>query len=174
MKSEGVAVPLAFLVVFVLHAAWLSRPVPSGCVTDPQGKSVPMASQSPPVIFPTVEGFGQYRQQQDYYLSFSYALAAAFTVFALGRWRASRAGAVAGAVTGVSFGALLAAFGCFVVGCCGSPMLPVWIAVFGAHGVGLAKPIVAGLTVLSLGVGYLLMRRGCGAKCGCADGGDCA
>ena len=158
---------LGFIAVLAVHMAWLSRPALKGCVEDSQGKSVPMASEEPLVLCPSAMGFSQYLEEQNYYISFSYALAAAFTIFALGRWRSARAGAVAGAATGVSLVALVAGFGCFVVGCCGSPMLPVWIALFGARGVGLAKPIVAGLTVLSLGVGYLLMRRGCGPACGC-------
>ena len=157
---------LTFLVVFAAHAAWISRPVLKGCVTDSNGTSVPMAAEAPPTMCPTVAGFQQYVEEQDYYLSFSYALALAFTAFALGQWRRSRAGAVAGAVTGVSFTTFVVAFGCFVIGCCGSPMLPVWIALFGARGVGLAKPIVAGLTTRSLAVGYLLMQRKCcGAGC---------
>jgi hypothetical protein len=158
---------LAFVAVFAGHVAWLSRPAATGCLEDSQGNKVKLSSVTPPVYCPTGAGFSGYLENQDYWLGLSYALAAAFTVFALARWRNTRTGAVAGALTGVSFTAALAAFGCFMFGCCGSPMLPVWIGLFGARGLHLAKPIVAGLTIASLGVGYLLMLRKCGSSCGC-------
>ena len=51
----------------------------------------------------------------------------------------------------------LAVAGCFLIGCCGSPMLAVWISLFGAGFAPLAKPLVAILTTLSVGIGWAWM-----------------
>ena len=79
-------------------------------------------------------GLRAYWREQDYFVGFSYALAAAFATWALSRsilfrrGRAVAAGAAAGGATLV--GALMAG-GCFLIGCCGATDAgrlpePVW------------------------------------------------
>lgn len=109
-----------------------------------------------------------YLKAQDYFLSFAYALAFAFGVYALTQLRRSRQRAAAGAVAGFGLGSLLLAAGCFLVGCCGSPMLAVWLGLFGAKALGFAKPLVAVVTALSVACGCLCLRRGCEVTC-CSD-----
>ena len=105
-------------------------------------------------------GFGPYFAAQDYYLGFSYALGAAFAAWAGLRFlharRAADATGTAGSITLV--GGLMAS-GCFLIGCCGSPMLAVYLAIFGAKAVGVGKPLMAGITVLSTGCGYWCLSR---------------
>jgi len=60
------------------------------------------------------------------------------------------------------------ASGCFLLGCCGSPMLGVYLALFGAMALGAGKPLMAGITLLSTGCGYWCLSRRL-AKGGCAD-----
>jgi hypothetical protein len=70
----------------------------------------------------------------------------------------------------------LAVAGCYLLGCCGSPMLAVYVSVFGAHFLPLTKPLVAVITVLSIVVAWWWMNRArgspvavaaqCAADCG--------
>jgi hypothetical protein len=89
-------------------------------------------------------GLGAYWRGQDYFIGFSYALAAAFAAWALSRsilfrqGRTVTAGAAAGGLT--LLGALMAG-GCFLIGCCGSPMLAVYLSLFGAKAFGLRQTI---------------------------------
>lgn len=104
--------------------------------------------------------WARYAERQDWFLGYSYALAGAFTAFALMlsiRQRRREAGGVLGGLT--LMGGLYAA-GCFLIGCCGSPMLAVYLSLFGASFLGAVKPIVAGITTLSvvLGAWYLVRR----------------
>jgi hypothetical protein len=63
----------------------------------------------------------------------------------------------------VTFSGFLAVAGCFLLGCCGSPMLAVYLSLFGAGFLPFAKPLVAALTTLSiLGAWCWVSRRGTG------------
>ena len=89
-------------------------------------------------------------------------LAAAFTTWALRRsmffrqGRAVAAGAAAGGATLV--GALMAG-GCSLIGCCGSPMLAAYLSLFGAKALGLAEPLMALVTLVSVSCGYWCLSR---------------
>jgi hypothetical protein len=109
-----------------------------------------------------------YMISQDYFVSFSYALSASFAVWATARFLYSRRRAAAiGAFGGVSLITLLAAAGCFLIGCCGSPMLPIYISLFGSKAAGIGKPLMALISLISIGGGYLyVMRR---PDCRCTD-----
>lgn len=109
---------------------------------------------------------------QDYFVGFSYALSASFAVWATARFVYSRRRAAAiGAFGGVSLVTLLAATGCFLIGCCGSPMLPIYISLFGSQAAGIGKPLMALISLISIGGGYLyVMRR---PECRCTDPKTC-
>lgn len=121
------------------------------------------------VAAPLAERFSQYLSGDGVWLGLSYALAAWFTVFALFTLRANRRKAAAGAAGGAAILAGLYGVGCFMLGCCGSPMLAVYLGLFGAKGAGLAGPLMLGLTAASVGLGWWWMRRkqkcGCGPSC---------
>ena len=82
---------------------------------------------------------------------------------------------------GISLIGVLYFAGCFLLGCCGSPMLIVYLNLFGASFLGFTKPIVLALTVVSITLGYLWMERraktacvACACETGPADEGiDC-
>ena len=109
---------------------------------------------------------------KDYFVSFSYALSASFAVWATARFVYSRRRAAAiGAFGGVSLATVLAAAGCFLIGCCGSPMLPIYISLFGTHAAGIGKLLMALISLVSIGGGYLyIMRR---PECRCTDPETC-
>jgi len=105
-------------------------------------------------------GFSSYLQAQDYYMGFSYALGAAFAAWAfLKCLRVRQAALAAGAAGSVTLVGVLMGAGCFLVGCCGSPMLGVYAGIFGAKALGVGKPLMAFVTVLSVGGGYLYLSR---------------
>jgi hypothetical protein len=142
-----------FLSVFVAHALYSgfwARAAPAGWADLDVSSSA---------VGPL--GLLAYWRGQDYFVSFSYALAAAFAAWALSRCISSRgregtAGAAAGSITLVG---VLMASGCFLIGCCGSPMLAVYLSLFGAKVLGLAKPLTALITVISVGCGYWCLSR---------------
>jgi len=73
-------------------------------------------------------GLGAYCRGQDCLIGLAYAWAAAFATWALGRFiffRQERAVAAGAAVGGMTLVGILMAGGCFLIGCCGSPMLGV-------------------------------------------------
>ena len=142
--------PVIFLGVFAGHALYLSRWAagPTGGWTGSE------------VLYTGFLGLGPYFQGQDYYLGFSYALGAAFTVWALGQFLRSRRAAMAvGAAGSVTLLGVLLAGGCFLIGCCGSPMLGIYMGIFGAKALGVGKPLMALVSLLSVGGGYWYLSR---------------
>jgi hypothetical protein len=118
-------------------------------------------------------GFDFYMQAQDYYMSFSYALGTVFAVWALMKYLIVRQAALAaGAVGSVSLVGILMGAGCFLIGCCGSPMLGIYAGLFGAKTLGVGKPLMALVTLLSVSFGYWYLSRRL-AKIGCS-GSNCA
>ncbi len=94
---------------------------------------------------------------------------------AVRRFREKRLfGAGKAAVGGATAGSVLAVAACFLSGCCGSPMLAVYLSLFGAAFLPWAKPLVAALTTAMIAGSYWWMRRkeaqaccGPGTGCGC-------
>jgi hypothetical protein len=117
---------------------------------------------------PSINFWQSYMISQDYFVSFSYALSASFAFWATARFMYSRRRAAAvGAFGGVSLLTLLTAAGCFLIGCCGSPMLPIYISLFGSKAAGIGKPLVALISLISTGGGYLYVVRR--QECNCPD-----
>lgn len=110
--------------------------------------------------------WARYAERQDCFLGYSYALAGALTAFALMLTIRQRSREVGGVLGGLTLMGGLYAAGCFLIGCCGSPMLAVYLSVFGASFLGVVKPIVAGITTLSVVLsGWYLVRRSRRACC---------
>ena len=139
---------IAFIVTLTIHYVWLGL-FPE---TDP--------AQSQWVLVPVERSWWDlYLETESYWLSYSYALCVAFIVMASQRYLLTRCKAYGKmAVGGVTLTGGLAVFGCFLLGCCGSPMLIVWINLFGAGIVPLAKPLVALLTTCSIVIAWYWMR----------------
>ncbi|MCL4500295.1 MAG: hypothetical protein M1438_00380 [Deltaproteobacteria bacterium] len=102
----------------------------------------------------------RYLETQGYWLGYSYALSLAFAAAALRRYREERFCSVKTlAFGGVTLSGFLALAGCFLAGCCGSPMLVVYLSLFGAGFLPLAKPLVAVATTLSIIGAWWWMTR---------------
>jgi hypothetical protein len=121
---------------------------------------------------PSANFWQSYIISQDYFVSFSYALSAGFAVWATARFMYSRRrAAMVGAFGGVSLVTLLAAAGCFLIGCCGSPMLMIYVSLFGSKAAGIGKPLMALISLISIGGGYLYVVRR--PECNCTDPETC-
>jgi hypothetical protein len=145
---------LAFLAVFVAHALYSGLSAASG----PSGwADLDISADAAGPL-----GLWAYWRGQDYFTGFSYALGVGFATWAITRCislsqsKAVAAGAAAGSITLV--GVLMAA-GCFLIGCCGSPMLAVYLGLFGAKALGIGKPLTALVTLVSVGCGYWCLSR---------------
>ncbi len=140
---------VVFIAVFVLHFGFriLSKTLFSPWVVD--NSQIPLIIQG-------------YFDQRDYFLGFSYALATAFMTFTFINYldrRRSSPGNLKGVFGGLSLVSILSIAGCFLIGCCGSPMLAIYAGIFGVSFLGVTKPIIAGLTLLSVIYGFYRIRK---------------
>lgn len=106
-----------------------------------------------------INPFIQYFERQDFFLGLSYALTAAFTAYAITNFLEKRKRGIAGTVGGFTLAGILYLAGCFLTGCCGSPMLAVYLSLLGSSIAGFAKPITAGLTTMSVIFGFVWISR---------------
>jgi hypothetical protein len=159
-----------FAATVAVHYFWTGRP--------PE----PVAVESPWAALPTEEPsrLAAYLESGGYWLAWSYGISFAFAAVALRRFLRRRTAASGGAaVGGATFSGLLAFFGCYLTGCCGSPMLVVYLNLFGAGFLPFARPFVAGVTTLSIAGAWWWMGRAdrdgkvnCAAdSCDCGGGG---
>lgn len=128
-------------------------------------------------------GFRPYMESRNYLTGYSYALPLAFAAVALRRYRECRqrrkCAAGKAAVGGITLSAALAGSGCFLLGCCGSPMLGIYLSFFGAAFLPLVKPLIAAVTTLMVAFSYYwwiwrpirndakLSSERCEPDCGC-------
>lgn len=123
-------------------------------------------TQTPPDAWAQVDvaadhlGFDPYFHSQEYLVGFSYALSASFAAWMIARFVAARrTRSVAEAAGGLTLAGGIMVAGCFLIGCCGSPMLPIYIGLFGAKALQLGKPIMALISVVSVGCAYWCVSR---------------
>jgi hypothetical protein len=150
-KPQRLFLPLAvFLGVLVAHFVW-SGLFPEVVPAQARWASLPGAGTS---------WLQRYIETQSYWLGYSYALSLAFAAAALRRYREERfCSAKILAFGGVTLSGFLALAGCFLVGCCGSPMLVVYLSLFGAGFLPLAKPLVAVVSTISISGAWWWMTR---------------
>lgn len=111
-----------------------------------------------------------YIERSEYLIGASYALAIGFSVYALLRFLESRKAGFAGLVGGITLTGVLYVAGCFLLGCCGSPMLAVYLTLFGSSFLGFTKPLTFALTLGSIVVGYIWMERKSVPETDCCEG----
>ena len=154
MKARAALLVAVGAGVFALHAGfliWRGEQVAS--------QWVDLGTESP---------WKNYVAHQNYLLSLSYASLAAFTIYAFWRALTKAKQSASGAIGGTIMAAALALGGCWLVGCCGSPLLPIYLGFFGARFVGITKPLILILTLSSVAFGLWRMHRKTGrTNCGC-------
>ena len=140
-----------FLLVLLIHFAWINLASDVDSIQQAWLKA------------PAVESVGwweRYQTGKHYWLGYSYALSIAFAAYALLQFVGARLKTSGSfAIGGISFSGFLAVFGCFLVGCCGSPMLGVYLSLFGASFLPFAKPLVAVVTTVLIGASWVWLRR---------------
>jgi hypothetical protein len=142
---------VVFMVTVAIHFAYLAM------FPEHDGVQDRWIAVDQPVQSPVLQ---RYIQSQSYWLGYSYGLSLAFTAVALRRYREHRfCAARTLAIGGVTLSGVLAVAGCFLLGCCGSPMLAVYLSLFGAAFLPFAKPLVAALTAVSLATGWWWMNH---------------
>lgn len=117
--------------------------------------------------------FKNYFVNQDYITGLSLALAISFTVYAIMKYIDSRKKSAKGILGGITLTGFLSFGLCFLLGCCGSPMLVVYLGLFGTAFIGFLKPLFLALTIVSVAVGVVLLERKknkvCTTNCACND-----
>lgn len=108
---------------------------------------------------PTESRFARYTGPGEHWLGLSYALAGSFATFCFGQILRLRHQALAASAGGLTLSGVLWASVCFLTGCCGSPMLPIYLGLFGPKFMSITKPLTFGLTLLSIVVGYAWMLK---------------
>lgn len=145
-----IAFSVAFVAVLSFHVYWVTQfpdtnPAQGKWLADPSASHVDWASA--------------YFTSGSYWLGYSYALSLAFAAFALIRYLQNRQQSAGRfALGGVGLSGFLSVAGCFLVGCCGSPMLGVYMSLFGASFLPFAKPLVAGVTTIFIILSWWRLR----------------
>lgn len=150
---------LVFLLVLGFHFVWVNL-FPDNEPAQNAWLRVPAAESA--------GWWDRYWNGENYWLGYSYALSIGFAVYALLLYASSRLAATGRlAIGGISLSGLLAVFGCFLVGCCGSPMLGVYLSLFGASFLPFARPLVAVLITVIIAASWIWLRRKNRSKLDC-------
>lgn len=156
-----IAAGTAFVAALFIHFTWVN----SFPESDP--------AQTAWLTVPAAESLGwlnSYIAGEHYWMGYVYALSIGFAVYALFLFvgtRIENSGRFA--IGSISLSGFLAVFGCFLVGCCGSPMLGVYLSLFGASFLPFAKPLVALITTILIAGSWFWLRR----KTRCRPGSAC-
>lgn len=143
--------PFAVLVILAGHFFYATR---SGAPSTASGGWAAVDFDEP-----QQPALARYVKAGDCWLGLSYGLAGAFGVWCFGHLLQMRRRALAASAGGLTLSGFLWAGVCFFTGCCGSPMLPIYLGLFGPKFLSLTKPLTFGLTSLSIAVGYAWMAK---------------
>ncbi len=144
-----------FVIAFAGHFIWFV--MSGGAATGAEGGCRSNCGTS--CAAPPSPG-SQYLDSQSYFLGYSIALPLSFASIAIRQFLEKRSQAASGAaIGGVSLSTFLGFAGCFMTGCCGSPMLGVYVGLLGAGFLPFAKPLVAVITTLSIAASYWWLNR---------------
>lgn len=149
-KVKKIIIPLVtFVIVLMLHLLY-SKLIESSCAGG--------------------AWFQKYIKEQEHFLGISYALSFAFMSFAFLKFKENRKAALKAALSSGLLAVLLW-FLCFLFGCCGSPMLVVYLNLIGLSKLKVPKLILLILTVVFIGIGYIWLSRK--TPQGCCSGKPC-
>lgn len=144
-------VMLVFASIFLGHFLYATRNVTQ---TTPKGAWVQVALDTPENL-----RFSFYLESSNHWLGASYALAGAFATWCFLRIVKMRRKALAANSGALTISGLLWASVCFLTGCCGSPMLPIYVGLFGPRIVQSTKPLTFLITLVSLLAGLVWMMK---------------
>lgn len=139
----------AFLIAWGVHYLWLSF------------STAEIAIQTQWVSFdpPPLSAWQRYFSTQAYFISYAYSLSFAFAVISFRRYRENQiCSRTTLGITGLGLSGLSSLGACFFAGCCGSPMLSVYLSFLGTKFLPFAKPLVALLTTVMVGGAWYWSR----------------
>lgn len=111
--------------------------------------------------------FQRYIRDQEIFLGISYALSFAFIAFSFLKFKEDKKNALKAATAGGFFTIILWLF-CFLFGCCGSPMLIVYLNLLGVSGLKIPKLFLLLMTIIFIGIGYFRLIKRAPKSCyGC-------
>ncbi len=153
---------IAFAAAFLLHFLWRGL-FPEQDPVQAQWVLLPDQTSS----------LSEYIKSEAYWFGYSYALCFAFIADAFRNYRQSQCiTSRNAAIGGASLSGILGFAGCFLIGCCGSPMLVVWLNLFGASFLPFAKPLIALITTITIAGmwGWMVYKKratscDCSSKC---------
>ncbi|PIP20294.1 MAG: hypothetical protein COX40_05490 [Candidatus Omnitrophica bacterium CG23_combo_of_CG06-09_8_20_14_all_40_11] len=114
--------------------------------------------------------FSKYIEDKEYFLGISYGLSFAFIVFAFLKYKQNRRSALKAAAGGGLLAVVLW-LSCFLFGCCGSPMLIVYLNLIGLSNLKIPKLVLLIMTIIFIGIGYIWLNRK--SPEGCCNGKPC-
>ena len=149
-KTRKIIIPIVtFIIVFMLHIVHFK-------LTGGACGSVPW--------------FQKYIKEQEHFLGISYALSFAFMAFAFLKFKENRKDALKAAIGGGLLAVILW-FLCFLLGCCGSPMLIVYLNIIGLSKFKVPKLVLLIMTGIFIGIGYIWLIKK--SPKGCCNGKPC-
>lgn len=107
---------------------------------------------------------------REYFAGLSYALSVSFMVFAFLKFKENKKAALTAAMGG-GLWAVVLWFLCFLSGCCGSPMLLVWLNLLGLAGLQIPKFAMLLMTIVFVGISYAWLARK--SRVNCCGGKPC-
>ncbi len=150
-RLDLAGVTLVFISVLLGHFLYVTRNVSQ---TTPNSAWVEVA-----LDMPEHSKFSFYLESRDYWLGASYAAAGAFATWCFLRIVRMRRKALVANSGALTISGLLWESVCFLTGCCGSPMLPIYVGLFGPSIVQSTKPLTFLITLISLLVGFVWMMK---------------
>lgn len=137
-KARKIIITLStFIVVFILHIVYFR--FTEGACQD-------------------TSWFKRYINEQEYFLGISYASSVAFVVFSFLKFKENRGKALKAALGG-GFFAIILWFLCFLFGCCGSPMLIVYLNLVGISSLKIPKLTLLVITIVVIVIGYIWLVK---------------
>lgn len=154
LKAKRLLAPLlVFITVWIIHYIWIIY-FPE--IDETQLQWAPVGHST------AIELFKGYIASKSYFLSYTYALSFAFAYFNYRNYQEKKAcspGKIP-LISSIGITSILSVSGCFLIGCCGSPMLAVYLTWFGAGFVPIAKPLIAILSTLMIfGMYFISIRK---------------
>lgn len=106
----------------------------------------------------SISWFQKYIKEQEYFLGISYALSFAFMAFAFLKFKENRKCALKAAIGGGLLAIILWSL-CFLFGCCGSPMLIVYLNLIGLSSLKVSKLALLVITIIFIGIGCIWLIK---------------
>lgn len=144
--KKALIVLATFIVVFILHILYF-KVTEGGCGSAPWLK--------------------KYITEEEYFLGISYALSLGFMALAFLKYKESRINALKAAAGGGLL-AIVLWLSCFFFGCCGSPMLIMYLNLIGLSSFKVPKFALLLMTVIFISIGYF-----CFIRENCCNGNSC-